>query len=392
MKIVSVEATKVGYPRLKPMTVPRVGPSRSSVNAQATPLRRYTKAPDFEFARRVPGGDRDVGCVVTLEDGTWGFGFTDHGRTTASLIEDYLAPAIEGRDVMSTETLYDLMIRVTSGFGTNALVAYAIAAVDLALWDAKGKVLEKPVYSLLGGSTDILKPLYSTGNDTGWQKELGFKNFKRFSPYGPPDGIEGINRLEEEIAEARELVGPDAELMLDFWMGLDVETAVRTAERLRPYNLKWLEDAFLPDTLDEYERFRERVPWQTMATGEHWYGIYPFFHAAKEGLVDILQPDIIWCGGLTPLIKICHVAESAGLSVIPHGSGGTAYGQHACYGLTAVPMIECSGPVMTEPGVPLHEKDRLPGTVAPFEGKLKPSDEPGFGLNLKREWFPAFFG
>ena len=180
--------------------------------------------------------------------------------------------------------------------------------------------------------------------------------------------------------------------MLDFWMGLDVETAVRTAERLRPYNLKWLEDAFLPDTLDEYERFRERVPWQTMATGEHWYGIYPFFHAAKEGLVDILQPDIIWCGGLTPLIKICHVAESAGMNVIPHGSGGTAYGQHACYGLTAVPMIECSGPVMTEPGVPLHEKDRLPGTVAPFEGKLKPSDEPGFGLNLKREWFPGFFG
>ena len=77
--------------------------------------------------------------------------------------------------------------------------------------------------------------------------------------------------------------------------------------------LKWLEDAFLPDTLDEYERFRERVPWQTLATGEHWYGIYPFFHAAKEGLVDILQPDVIWCGGLTPLIKICHVAESAGI-------------------------------------------------------------------------------
>ena len=111
----------------------------------------------------------------------------------------------------------------------------------------------------------------------------------------------------------------------------------------------------------------------------------------KRDLVDILQPDIIWCGGLTPFIKICHVAESAGISVIPHGSGGTAYGQHACYGLTAVPMIECSGPVMTEPGVPLHEKDRLPGTVAPFEGKLKPSDEPGFGLNLKREWFPSFF-
>src|SRR5437899_823398 len=81
--------------------------------------------------------------------------------------------------------------------------------------------------------------LYATGNEITWQMELGFKHFKRFSPYGPEDGIEGINRLEEEIAAARELIGPDSELMLDFWLGLDVETAVRTAERLRPYRLKW---------------------------------------------------------------------------------------------------------------------------------------------------------
>lgn len=391
MKIIDIEAVKIQYPPVKPMTVPRPGPSRGDLNRQATPLRRYIKDQSFKFHKDMPPGGRDVGCVVTLEDGTWGFGFTDHGRTTASIIDDYLAPALIGRDVFSTETLYDIMIRVCSGFGTNALVAYAIAAVDLALWDAKGNVLQKPVYSLLGGNTEILKPLYSTGNDTEWQVELGFKNFKRFSPYGPADGIEGVNLLEEEIAAARETVGPDAELMLDFWMGMDVETTVRTAERLRQYNLKWLEDPFLPDTIDEFPRLRQRVPWQNLATGEHWYGIYPFFHAAKEGLIDIFQPDIIWCGGLTPLIKICHIAEAAGITVIPHGSGGTAYGQHACYGLSAVPMIECSGPVMTEAGVPLAEKDRLPGTVAPFKGKLKPTDAPGFGLELKREWFPPFF-
>ena len=391
MKVVSVEATKMNYPRIKPVTVPRAGASRGEANRQATPLRRYIRNGVSGGSLTMPPGNRDVGCVVTLEDGTWGFGFTDHGRVTAAMIEDFLAPLVVGRDVFSTETTYDLMVRACSGFGSNSLVAYAIAAVDLALWDAKGKVLDRPVYALLGGSTEALKPLYSTGNDTDWQVELGFQNFKRFSPYGPSDGIEGINRLEDEIAQARELVGSDAELMLDFWMGLDVETAVRTAERLRPYNLKWLEDLFLPETLDAWDRVRERVPWQTLATGEHWYGIFPFFHAARAGLVDIFQPDILWVGGMTPLVKICHIAEGAGLSVIPHGSGGTAYGQHACYGLSAVPMIECSGPVMTERGVPLHEKDRLPGTVAPERGKLRPPDSPGFGLELKREWFPPFF-
>ncbi|MBM3957898.1 MAG: hypothetical protein FJ313_07590 [Gemmatimonadetes bacterium] len=391
MKIASIQATKVQYPRVPQRTRPRPGTPRNELNRQATPMARFGPPPGGRRRWQPRAAVRDVGCVVTAEDGTWGFGFTDFGRATAAIIDDYLAPTLVGQPVMATEKLYDMMIRVTAHFGSNSLTAYATAAVDLALWDLKGKLLGKPVYELLGGPTSDDLPLYSTGNDTEWQMELGFKNFKRFSPYGPTDGIEGINLLEADIAEARALVGPDAELMLDFWLGMDVETTVRAAERLRPYNLKWIEDPLLSESIDEYPRLRARLPWQTLATGEHWYTVHPFFHAAANGLVDILQPDITWCGGLTPLIKICHVAEAAGISVIPHGSGGSAYGQHACYGLAAIPMIECSGPVMTEPGVPLEEKDRLPGTPVPKHGHLKPSDGPGFGLVLKREWFPPFF-
>jgi len=391
MKIASIETTKVEYPRVEQRTKPRPGTSRVVLNTQATPMRRFGPAPGGRLRWHPEVLMRDVGCVVTAEDGTWGFGFTDYGRTTASIIDDYLAPTLTGQPVLATEKLYDMMVRVTAPYGANSFTARAIAAVDLALWDLKGKLLGKPVYELLGGPTSDDMPLYSTGNDTAWQKELGFKNFKRFSPYGPTDGIEGINHLEEEIADARELVGPDAELMLDFWLGLDVETTVRTAERLAPYELKWIEDPLLAESIDEYPRLRARLPWQTLATGEHWYTVQPFFNAAAQGLIDIFQPDITWCGGLSPIIKIYHIAEAAGLSVIPHGSGGSAYGQHACYGLAAVPMIECSGPVMTEPGVPLEEKDRLPGTPVPKDGHLKPSDAPGFGLELKREWFPPFF-
>jgi L-rhamnonate dehydratase len=390
MKIVSVEATKVEYPKIEQRTKPRPGPSRTLLNAQPTPMARYSGTGNRRRTRMSTGG-RDVGCVVTAEDGTWGFGFTDHGRAVASIIEDQLAPTIMGEDPFATEKLYDMMYRACASFGSSSLTARATSAVDLALWDLKGKLLGRPVYELLGGPTSDDMPLYSTGNDTAWQVELGFKNFKRFSLYGPTHGIEGINRLEEDIAATRELVGPDAELMLDFWLGMDVETVVRAAERLRPYNLKWIEDPLLSETIDEYPRLRERLPWQTLATGEHWYTVYPFFHAAANGLVDIFQPDVLWVGGLTPLVKICHIAEAAGISVIPHGSGGTAFGQHACYGLTAIPMIECSGPVMTEAGVPLEEKDRFPGTPVPHDGHLNPSDAPGFGLELKREWFPSFF-
>jgi L-rhamnonate dehydratase len=391
MKITSIEVTRIAYPDpVQHRTPPRPGTPRGRLNRQATPMRRYGSPPAGKRGWMASGG-RDVGCVITVEDGTWGFGMTDYGRATAAIIEDYLAPILVGQETFAIERLYDVMVRATSAMGSNSIVARAIAAVDLALWDVKGKVLEQPVYALLGGPVRERLPLYATGNDTAWQMELDFRNFKRFSLWGPDDGIEGLNRLEEDMAATREMVGPDAEIMLDFWLGMDVETTVRAAEQLRPYRLKWIEDPLLSESIHEYPRLRERLPWQTLATGEHWYGVYPFFDAAARGLIDIFQPDIIWVGGLTPLIKICHIAEAAGISVIPHGGGGTAFGQHACYGLAAVPMIECSGPVMTEPGVPLEEKDRLPGTPAPKDGTLIPSDAPGFGLELRREWLPAFF-
>ena len=74
-----------------------------------------------------------------------------------------------------------------------------------------------------------------------------------------------------------------------------------------------------------------------------------------------------------------------------HGGGGSVYGQHASYGLTGISMIECSGPVITPIGVPLEEKDRFPGTPIPKDGTIIPSDAPGFGLEIKKEWFPDFF-
>ena len=339
----------------------------------------------------MPPGRRNVGCVVTAEDGTWGFGMTDFGRPVAAFIEDAFAPRLIGENAFATEKLYDEMVRIAAPLSAQGVSSYATSAIDLALWDLKGKLFDRPVYELLGGPTNDDLPLYATTRHMDWAAELGFKNFKWPCACGPVDGAEGINRNEEDIARVRELIGPDADLMLDCWLGMDVEYTVRLAERLRPYNLRWLEDCVLSDTIDEWRRIRQRLPWQGLATGEHWYTIYPFFHAATEGLVDVLQPGILWCGGLTPLVKICHLAEAAGIAVVPHGGGGTAYGQHACYGLSAVQMIECSGPVMTEPGVPLEEKDRLPGTPVPSDGHLKPSDGPGFGLELRREWFPGFF-
>jgi len=399
MKIVGVKAVKIQYPRLPQKTKPRGDDKYAGKIATGSPMStslggRYFHTDDW-YDKALSDGklntERDVGCIIECEDGSWGFGFTDRGRVTASIIDDYLAPNLIGRNVFETEKLYDMMTRILSPIGSNSFSTRAISAVDLALWDLKGKLLDKPVYEILGGSVTENLPLYASSNNTEWLKELGFENFKRFISWGPRDLIQGLNKLEEEISNTRDLIGYDSELMLDCWLSMDIETTVRISEQLKKYKLKWIEDALISESINQYEILRDRIPQQTLATGEHWYGVHPFFHAASKGIIDILQPDITWVGGLSAIIKIVHIAESAGIDVILHGGGGSVYGQHASYGLTGISMIECSGPVITPIGVPLEEKERFPGTPVPKNGTIIPSNAPGFGLEIKREWFPNFF-
>ena len=190
------------------------------------------------------------------------------------------------------------------------------------------------------------------------------------------------------MAGTRELVGDEVELMLDCWMAFDLEYAVRLGEELRPCKLKWMEEVLRSEELDAHAELRRRLPWQTLATGEHWYATAPFQQAASRFLVDILQPDINWVGGLTALVKICAIAEAAGISVIPHGGGNTPYGQHACYAMPAIPWTECF--VGSAPGVPPEQAARMPGAAIPKEGRMKPSDAPGFGVEVTLDQLSPF--
>jgi L-rhamnonate dehydratase len=158
---------------------------------------------------------------------------------------------------------------------------------------------------------------------------------------------------------------------------------VRLAERLRPYRLRWMEDCLAADDFDGQDELRRRLPWQTLATGEHWYAVAPFASAAARRSADIFQPDIGWVGGLTACMKICHIAEGIGASVIPHAGMNTAYGQHLGLAMTSMPWGEYF--VGSGPGVPLAEVALTPGTRTPQDGYVTPNGDVGFGLGLKLE-------
>ena len=353
-----------------------------------SPMRRYPDLlPDWN------GRWTDLACVVTARDGTWGFGFGSFSPPAVSIINDHLGPLITGQSSMATEKLFDVMQRATAHYGTSGLASYAISAVDMALWDLKGKVLQRPVYELLGGPQKSSIPCYAsaTGHDYGlensieWFLELGFKAVKVFFRHGPTDDMEGLRRNEELVATARELIGDERELMADAWMSFDVEYVVRLSEALKPYRIKWLEDSLRPEDLGSYSRLRQRIPHQILATGEHWYSIPPFAFAAANGLIDIFQPDIRWVGGISAVLRICHLAEGHGQSVLPHGGMNYPYGQHLSFAMPAVSWGERSEGV-SPPGVPLAEMVKLPGTAVIDNGELVPSDAPGFGLEITKEW------
>ena len=388
MKIKSIKAVPVDLsPR--PTTPARVQPDPNG-GYFVSPMDRYK----YDIPERNWQAEwTRTACIVTAEDGTWGLGITLASGPVCSIINDHFSEFLVGKDPMSTEKIWDMMRRASSPYGTSGIQRYAISAVDNAVWDLKGKLLQRPVYEILGGpvkdkifcyaSNTMLK--YKTSDYMDWFLELGFKAVKVFLRHGPEEGISGLNKNVEIVAATRSQIGPDVELAVDSWMSLNIEYAVRISEALKPYNIKWLEDYFLPEDMDSYNKLRQRIPTQTLATGEHWYTIHPFAEAAGKGLVDILQPDIQWVGGVTACLRICHIAEAHGLTVIGHAGMNYPYGQHLAYAMPVIPWGERSEGV-SAPGVPLKEMTVLPGTPTIENGYVKPSDAPGFGIEVSLDW------
>jgi len=387
--LVRIKEVRAATIELLPQIKTQARVAQHKTDGFVSPMNRY---PDYKRGRWEAGFKR-IACVVIAEDGTWGLGLTTHSGPVMSLINDHFSRLLTGENCMATEKNWDIMRRASAPYHTAGLASYAISAVDNALWDLKGKLVKRPVYELLGGpqkdkifcyasNTDIS---YGTDNSIDWFLELGFKAVKLFARHGPESGIDGIRKTEELVAATRAKIGDNVELMLDAWMSLNIEYVIRLIEALRPYRLKWLEDYLLPEDMESYRKVRRRAPDQILATGEHWYTIHPFATAANKGLVDIFQPDIAWAGGMTALIRICHLAEANGQTVICHGGMNYPYGQHLSYAMPAIEWGERSEGV-SPPGVPLEEMVLLPGTPVIKDGFLIPSDAPGFGIEVSLDW------
>ena len=331
----------------------------------------------------------EVLCVATASDGTFGVGMTAQAGPVVPIINDFFAPMLAGEPVLATEKHWNMMMRsAASFFGAAGLASFAVSAVDLALWDLKGKLLGVPVYELVGGPARGRTRCYATGNDIGDLRDRGFNAFKLLSTVGPAAGTEGIERTAEVVAAARSELGPDAEVMFDCWAVHDAAYTVRLGEALAQYRLTWIEDYCHPEDWSGYAAVRRGLPSQILAAGERWYTDRAFARAVEQGLVNVVQPDVQWVGGATAVLKIAAIAAASGVEIALHGGCNDSYGQHLCHGIPHNRWAEMF--VGSSVGQSLMGAWRsTPGMALPTDGWLVPSDAPGFGIDLSLEQIEA---
>ena len=348
----------------------------------ATPMSGYA---DYKQSRTSFGINVMKSIVVEIEasDGTIGISAGQGGAPACYIIEEHFKRFIVGQDPRNLNKIWDQMFLSSRYYGGKGLPLWAISAVDLALWDLLGILRQEPVYKMIGGAVREDIELYCTGARPDLAKEAGFIGGKMPIPHGPADRIKGLNANVDKFREMREEVGPDFHLMADCWMALDVPYAVDLAYALRELGVYWIEEALNPDDFDGYKLLKERAPWMRWTTGEHEYTRYGFRKLIESRSLDIIQPDVMWCGGLTELLRISAMAAAYDIPVVPHGSGSYSY--HFVITQPHCPFCEYLNTSMDCKTYPPVFGDMFDNEPIQHNGKIKLNDNPGWGLSLNRK-------
>ncbi|MBV9637715.1 MAG: hypothetical protein JOZ40_24065 [Methylobacteriaceae bacterium] len=292
----------------------------------------YRRQP-WAFAEQRPVDDKHLRLtqhfveVVTDEGivGTAGPIWPDAARLTLT----QLAPIILGKDPLAIELLWDQMHR-SQVHGRQGDAMIALSAIDCALWDIKGQAFGQPIWRILGGPTTQSMPTYASMlgyavDDLGKVRERakackdeGYTAQKWFFRHGPMSGHEGLRKNVALVRTLRETLGEDHDIMLDCWQSMNLDYAVDLCGRLEEFRPRWLEEPFMPDRIDSHARLKAktRIP---LSGAEHEYTRWGFKRFIEKDALDILQPDIYWCGGLSETLKIAAYATVHDLITIPHG-------------------------------------------------------------------------
>ena len=335
-----------------------------------------------------PSGDAGHGALDTEElitvelaaDGLVGHGYAytigRGGRAVRALIEHDLRPLLLGQPADDVDALWDRMWRGLLYVGRGGAAAFAIAAVDIALWDLRGLRERRPLWSLAGGTArpipaygsgvDLPKPLDGLLHQVEGFLERGYPGVK--VKIGRPDFAEDVERL----TAVRRLIGDQVDLMVDANMGWSVEQALERGRRLAELNPHWFEEPTIPEDVAGHARLARELP-MPIAVGESLHSPHEFARYVAEQAVGVVQIDVVTNGGITPTLRVLQMADRAGLPTSSHYTDE----------LSAHLLCASANPIYLEKhAFALDPYLERPQVVT--NGTSRPTDEPGTGLRFNR--------
>ncbi|AUS05474.1 mandelate racemase/muconate lactonizing enzyme family protein [Pseudotamlana carrageenivorans] len=334
-------------------------------------------------------------CVVkvTASNGQYGWGEGYGPATVLASGIKLLEPHVIGKNPLENEVIWNHMYRKTLDFARRGILVASMSAIDIAIWDLKGKILNLPISTLLGGAhRNKIQPyatgLYFTDHDNparDFEEEAKLYISQGFKAMKMKVGL-GIKQDVENVRKMREYIGPDIKLMVDSNHAYTLREATELARKIEQYDIGWFEEPISPEFYSQYNELRQKttIP---ISGGECEYLRFGFQQLIENKSVDIIQPDICASGGLTEAKRIGALASANGVDIIPH-TWGTSIGIHVALhfisNIESVPgrmyqpnfLIEYD---QTENG--LREKLTYPA-IEMKDGYIEVPNRPGLGIDV----------
>ena len=318
----------------------------------------------------------------------WGEGTLEGKEETGRTAIEEAGRYLIGKDPTAIELHWAALYRHAFWRG-GVVLGTAIAALDQAMWDIRGKVAGLPVYKLLGGPTRDRIRLYTHVGIYDHSKMVedarrdladGFTAVKTGAWAGDTvlSEARAIDEFASRVGLLRDTVGPDVEIMIDNHGRARASSAVRLMHALSPFRLYWLEEPTQPDDIEGLLALRAAGATMDLATGERLYSKWDFRPLLEKRLVDVIQPDLCHAGGITECKKIAAIAEAYYVQVAPHSPQGPVSTAAAAHLAMSIPNFQILEYVRSDPW-----RDRVLKQPWPVEGgHLVVPDRPGLGVDL----------
>jgi L-alanine-DL-glutamate epimerase-like enolase superfamily enzyme len=354
---------------------PYAAVERVEVGAYTVPTEEPESDGTFEW---------DATTIVVVEvqgGGTRGLGYTYGPRACATLVREKLEDVVVGHDALDVSGSWWSMVEALRNAGRPGIGSMSVAAMDIALWDLKARILDVNLTGLLGKVRDSV-PVYGSGGFTSYTTGRFREQLSGWVEQGMSMVKMKVGREpgedEARVAAAREAIGPGVQLFVDANGAYGPKQALAKANVFAPRGVTWFEEPVSSDDLEGLRFIRNRSPaGMEITAGEYGYDLWYFRRMLEAQAVDVLQPDATRCGGITGFLQAAELCAAHAVPLSAH----TAPALHAPLGCAVAKMRHIEY---------FHDHVRIEGMFfdgvpRPEHGRLAPAEGPGLGLELRRE-------